>query len=212
VAQGLDDGPGADRGHAPGALGQDDVAGRQVVDAHQTEPGPEMGRDGGGGEDGRAVALEGERGQQTDAVELDPGRSRTPAGFTAASISARKAVPGAGSRSSNVPEVGEGDLLGPDQGSSSTGTTRTMSSSKSGSKDEVATGNGKGEDGHVEASRRQLGLEARGGAVGHHQIGGWGGWTESSASSTGVSQRAVVPRMPTRTVPPPPRAGPPRRP
>ena len=45
-----------------------------------------------------------------------------------------------------------------------------MSSSKSGSETRSRPGHGEGEHGQVEAPRRQLGLEARGGAVGHHQV------------------------------------------
>ena len=50
-----------------------DSRGQEAFDADEAEPGAKMGRDRGGGEHGRAVALEGERRQQADAVELDPG-------------------------------------------------------------------------------------------------------------------------------------------
>jgi hypothetical protein len=56
----VDDGAGSHRGHAPGALGQDDVTGREIVDADQTEAGAEVGGDGRGGKNSRAVALEGQ--------------------------------------------------------------------------------------------------------------------------------------------------------
>ena len=39
----------------------------------EAEAGPEVGRHGCGREDGRPIALEGERGQQTHTVELGPG-------------------------------------------------------------------------------------------------------------------------------------------
>ena len=45
-----------------------------------------------------------------------------------------------------------------------------MSSSNSGSDTRSRPGHGEGEHGQVESTRRQLGLEAQGGAVGHHQV------------------------------------------
>ena len=75
-----------------------------------------MGRDGGGGEHGGAVALEGERGQQADAVELDPGPQADAGRLHRRVDLAPKRRARRGEEQLEALEVGEVDLLGTRQG------------------------------------------------------------------------------------------------
>ena len=67
------------RGKCPGCAARCRRArGGRPSTATNRNRGTQMGRDGGGRQDGGAVALEGERGQQPHAVELDAGAELAP--------------------------------------------------------------------------------------------------------------------------------------
>ena len=71
--QQLVQGPGGRGREPPAALGHPDPAPGQALDGDRVELGPQEGGDGGGRQDGRAVALEGERGDEAEPVDLGGG-------------------------------------------------------------------------------------------------------------------------------------------
>ena len=126
--------------------------------------------DGGGGEDGGAVALEGERGQEADAVELGPGTELDPGGPDRRVDLGPEGGPGGREEELEPSEVAEGDTGHAHQGVVVDGDDEDELLLEEGFERQVPTGDGKGEDGHVEAAGGQLGLQARGRPVGHHQM------------------------------------------
>ena len=160
-------------------MGDPDTPGQQSVHVDQPEPGAEMGWDGGGRKQGRSVSLEGERRQQAHAVELDPGPQPNAGRLhRRVDLTAKRRARGREQQLEAL-EVADLDPLGPRQGVVVDGDHEHDVLFEERFGDEVAPGDGKGEHGQVQAPRRQLGLEAQGGAVRHDQV------------QAGVGQRQV---------------------
>ncbi len=129
-----------------------------------------MGWDRGGGQYSGAVALEGERCQQPHAVELDP-RAQPDAGRLHRRVDfAAKRRPWRREEELEPLQVGDVDLFGSRQGVVVDGDDQDDVLFEQRLGDEVAARHGEGEHGQIETARRQLGLEAQRGAVGHDQM------------------------------------------
>ena len=97
------------------------------------------------------------------------GRSSTRAGTTALSISARSAVPGAGSSSSSSERRSRGSELSSGQGVAAREDEDEVLVEEVGGQDLVAA-EGKGHHGQVELARGELLLQGDAGAVGHVEV------------------------------------------
>ena len=63
-------GPGRRRGQPAPSLGHTDAAAGEPLDGEDGEASAQVARYGGGGEDGRPVAVESQRGDEAHSVEL----------------------------------------------------------------------------------------------------------------------------------------------
>ena len=170
------------------------------VDREHREPPPQVARDGGGREDGRPVAVEGQRGDQAHAVELHGGPQHDAGG------------PGGGvdlgpqrgaRRRQEELQLGQalnGDGRTPGPRKCPGGSTATRSSSKSWAAMISSPLSGKvttARSSWPEASCcSSWTLEP---SATFRWMWGWR--TRSRSKSWGTSQRPVVPIMPRRTVP-----------
>ena len=168
----------------------------------QPETSPQMGGDGRGGEDGRAVALEGERGQQAHAVELGPGPQLHPGrlhGGVDLGPKRRSRARGGGARTGCRSAMSM--RVDPRQGVVVDRDHEDEVLLEERLEDEVASGDGKVSTARSKRPAASWGSrpEVVPSATTRRRFGMAG--RRGRPSSTGTSQRAVVPIMPTRTVP-----------